>query len=407
MNCRHCKTKLKHLFIDLGYAPPSNAYLSKKNLTQAESYLPLKVKVCHKCWLVQTIDFLEAKSIFNAEYSYFSSVSKSWLKHAKIFSENIIKKLNLNKSSFVIEVASNDGYLLKNFVKKKIPCLGIEPTDSTAVKAEKLNIPVLRKFFGESLANQLVLEYKKADLIIGNNVFAHVPDINDFTKGLKVSLKPKGVITLEFPHLMRLIEHSQFDTIYHEHFSYLSLNTVTNIFAFSGLRVWHVEELKTHGGSLRIYGCHLDAKRKTTKSVNDLLIKEKKQGLLSLNTYKNFAIKANKIKYDLLSFLIKQKNLGNLVLAYGAAAKGNTLINYSGIKKDLIPYVFDASKFKQGKFLPGSHIPILSPDRLLKKKPKFILILPWNIANEIKSQYTNLKKMGVKFVTAIPELYIW
>ena len=406
MNCRHCKTKLKHTFLDLGYAPPSNAYLSKKDLNHPEVYLPLKIKVCNQCWLVQTEDYVDPENLFTSEYDYFSSTSKSWLSHANDYSNKIIKDLRLDNMSYVIEIASNDGYLLKNFIKKKIPCLGIEPTTNTAKAAEKLKIPVIKKFFGEILGKQLADEGKQADLIIGNNVYAHVPNINDFTKGLKAVLKPGGTITLEFPHLMRLIEQTQFDTIYHEHFSYLSLHTVDRIFSSVGLRVWKVEEISTHGGSLRVYGCHQNDKREVSRSVDKLLRDEANCGLLRLETYMNFAGRVNKIKNDLLSFLIEQKNSGNKVVAYGAAAKGNTLLNYAGVKSDLIPFVYDAAKSKQGKFMPGSHIPILSPKLLLKTNPDFLLILPWNIAEEIRFQNNSLIESGVKFVIAVPNLTI-
>jgi len=406
MNCRHCKASLKYTFLDLGYAPLSNAYLSKEDLDRPEVFFPLKIKVCDQCWLVQTEDYADANSLFTSEYAYFSSTSSSWLLHAKDYSKKIIKDCNLNEMSFVIEVGANDGYLLKNFIEKNIPCLGIEPTKSTADAAEKLNIPVVREFFGETLGKQLAGKSKQADLIIGNNVYAHVPDINDFTKGLKAALKPGGTITLEFPHLMRLIEQTQFDTIYHEHFSYLSLHTVSRIFSSVDLRVWKVEEIPTHGGSLRVYGCHQNDEHETSRSVDKLLKEEVNRGLLELETYMNFTGRVNKIKDDLLSFLIDQKSSGNKVVAYGAAAKGNTLLNYAGIKPDLIPFVYDAAKSKQGKFLPGSHIPILSPEFLSKTNPDFLLILPWNIADEVRLQNNFLIESGVKFVIAIPNLTI-
>lgn len=406
MNCRHCKASLKYTFLDLGYAPLSNAYLSKEVLDRPEVYFPLKIKVCDQCWLVQTEDYADVNSLFTSEYAYFSSTSSSWLLHAKDYSKKIIKDCNLNEMSFVIEVAANDGYLLKNFIKKNIPCLGIEPTKSTADAAEKLNIPVVREFFGETLGKELASKGKQADLIIGNNVYAHVPDINDFTKGLKAALKPGGTITLEFPHLMRLIDQTQFDTIYHEHFSYLSLHAVSRIFSSVDLRVWKVEEIPTHGGSLRVYGCHQNDEHETSRSVDKLLKEEVNRGLLELETYMNFTGRVNKIKDDLLSFLIDQKSSGNKVVAYGAAAKGNTLLNYAGIKPDLIPFVYDAAKSKQGKFLPGSHIPILSPEFLSKTNPDFLLILPWNIADEVRLQNNFLIERGVKFVIAIPNLTI-
>jgi SAM-dependent methyltransferase len=406
MKCRHCNNLLKKIFLDLGYAPPSNSYLNKKDLSKPEIYYPLKIRVCNICWLVQTEDYAKAETFFTRDYAYFSSISSSWLLHAKKYSDKIIKELNLNKKSYVVEIACNDGYLLKNFIKKKIPCLGIEPTKSTADVAQKLKIPVIRKFFTKSLSNKIVRDGKKADLIIGNNVFGHVPDINDFTKGIKVLLKQGGIVTLEFPHLMRLIEKRQFDTIYHEHFSYLSLNTISNIFSTFGLRIWKVEELSTHGGSLRVYGCHENDCRQICQSVNKILKKEANKGLLKLKTYINFQKKIDQIKNNFLSFLIKQKRLGKRIVAYGAAAKGNTLLNFSGVKPDLLPFVLDAAKSKQGKFLPGSHIPILPPKELTKIKPDFLLILPWNIINEIKFQNPSIKKKKIKLVIAVPKLLI-
>tara|TARA_B100000315_G_C14569325_1_gene584639 strand:+ start:321 stop:1544 length:1224 start_codon:yes stop_codon:yes gene_type:complete len=404
MNCRHCQTFLKNTFLDLGYAPPSNAYLSEEDLNRPEVYLPLKIKVCDKCWLVQTEDYANSESLFTSEYAYFSSASSSFLLHAKNYSKKMIEELNLNETSHVIEVASNDGYLLKNFIEKKIPCLGIEPTKSTADAAEKLNIPVIREFFGETLGKQLASEGKQADLIIGNNVYAHVPDINDFTKGLKAALKANGTITLEFPHLMSLIEQTQFDTIYHEHFSYLSLHAVSRIFSSVGLRVWHVEEISTHGGSLRVYGCHQNEKRETSQNVYELLKKEAIRGLLELETYMSFTDRVNKIKDDLLSFLIEQKRCGNKVIAYGAAAKGNTLLNYTGVKNDLIDFVVDKLQYKQGKFLPASHIPIVSEEKISELKPKYVLILPWNIKDEVIEQLLYIKQWDGKFLVAIPKI---
>ena len=406
MNCRHCKTFLKNIFLDLGYSPPSNAYLTKDNLHQSEVHYPLKVLVCDQCWLVQTEDYANAEELFTSQYAYFSSTSPSWVTHAKNYADKIIEQFNLNSKSYVIEIASNDGYLLKNFVAAKIPCLGIEPTASTADAAEKIGIPVLQKFFGKSLAHELALDGKKADLIIGNNVYAHVPDINDFTMGLKEILKKNGIITLEFPHFMNLINHNQFDTIYHEHFSYLSLYTVCKIFEKAGLRIFNVKELNTHGGSLRIYGCHIDDVRKTKKTVDLLLQKEKKSGLQKIYTYKNFQLGVDKVKNDLIKFLSEQKIKGKKVVAYGAAAKGNTLINYCGIKEDLLPIVFDAAQSKQGCFMPGSHIPILSPKFIIETKPDYVLILPWNIADEIKMQNIVLEKNGTQFLTAVPALKI-
>jgi len=404
MKCRHCGAPLTHTFLDLGFAPPSNAYLTEADLSKPEKYYPLKVKVCDQCWLVQTEDYTQADELFCPEYAYFSSTSSGWLDHAKRYAKKMTGELGLNSKSLVIEVASNDGYLLKNFVAAGIPCLGIEPTDSTATAAEQLGIPVMREFFGEALGKELTTQGQQADLIAGNNVYAHVPDINDFTRGLKSALKPGGTITLEFPHLMRLVEQAQFDTVYHEHFSYLSLQTVSRIFSVAGLRVWNVEELPTHGGSLRVYGCHQDDPRLTQATVSDVLQKEIYHGLQDLNTYLNFQPRADKIKDDLLSFLIEQKRLGKKVAAYGAAAKGNTLLNYAGVKTDLVEFVCDAALAKQGKFMPGSHIPILHPSEMLNRQFDCVLILPWNIALEVAQQNAVLKTKGVRFVRAVPEL---
>ncbi|MEX3901056.1 methyltransferase domain-containing protein [Paraburkholderia sp. BR10954] len=320
--------------------------------------------------------------------------------------ESITALLNLGQDSSVIEVASNDGYLLRNFVKASIPCLGIEPTASTADAAEKLGIPVLRKFFGEALARQLAAENRQADLIIGNNVFAHVPSINDFAAGLKAALKPNGTITLEFPHLMRLIEHTQFDTVYHEHFSYLSLNAVRRIFERAGLRVWRVDELSTHGGSLRVYGCHANDLRAEETSVRKVIGEEERLGLTQINTYSAFQARADEVKNGLLRFLLEQRRLGRKVAAYGAAAKGNTLLNYAGVKPDLLPYVCDAASSKQGKYLPGSHIPVLHPDVLKDDRPDIVLILPWNIAHEVTRQLAQISEWGGKFAVAVPSVRI-
>ena len=406
MKCRHCAAPLEYTFLDLGFAPPSNAYLTSEDLARPEKYYPLKIKVCNQCWLVQTEDYAQADELFSSEYAYFSSTSTGWLAHAARYAEKMTRQLALTKDSLVIEVASNDGYLLKNFLAAGIPCLGIEPTASTAVAAEKLGIPVMREFFGEQLGEQLSAAGKQADLIAGNNVYAHVPDINDFTLGLKAALKPGGTITLEFPHLMRLLEHTQFDTVYHEHFSYLSLYTVDRIFKAAGLRVFDIEELPTHGGSLRIYGCHAQEARETTSAVSAMLAQEGRQGLQTLATYQNFQARADRVKDDLLDFLIEQKRAGKKVAAYGAAAKGNTLLNYAGVKPDLLPFVCDAAAAKQGKFMPGSHIPILAPAVLADQRPDFLVILPWNIAAEVKEQNRGLAELGTKFVTAVPRIEI-
>ena len=406
MKCRHCQADLTISMVDLGSAPPSNAYLTRQTLLVPEKYFPLRVLVCTQCWLVQTEDYAQADELFSSDYAYFSSTSTGWLAHAASYAEQMIQQLQLDQNSFVIEIASNDGYLLKNFVTSTIPCLGIEPTASTAMAAEKLGIPVLREFFGQQLGTKLAAMGKKADLMIGNNVYAHVPDINDFTRGLKTVLKSDGTITLEFPHLMRMIESTQFDTIYHEHFSYLSLYTVDCIFKAAGLRVWDVDELFTHGGSLRVYGCHSEDSRQTTTAVSTILAEEKRRGLQAVSTYQLFQSKADRIKDDLLIFLIEQKRLGKKVFAYGAAAKGNTLLNYAGIKPDLLPLVCDAAASKQGKFMPGSRIPILPPSVLVENPPDYLIILPWNIANEVMQQNAYLTEFGTKFVKAVPTLEI-
>ena len=404
MICRHCNAPLDHKFIDLGFAPPSNAYLSVAALSAPEVYFPLKLYVCTKCWLVQTEDHAYADQLFAADYAYFSSVSQTWRDHAANYAAMIAKRLQLGPTSLVIEVAANDGYLLQHFVSRGIPCLGIEPTASTAAVAAKLDIPILQKFFGRVLAEELAGEGRKADLVIGNNVYAHVPDINDFTAGLKAVLKPAGTITLEFPHLMRLIEQVQFDTVYHEHFSYLSLQTVCSIFADTGLRVYDVEELTTHGGSLRVYGCHREDTRASTGMLDAVLADETRLGLRDLKTYADFQSRADRVKDNFLAFLIEQKRLGRKVAAYGAAAKGNTLINYAGVKMDLLPYVCDAAPSKQGKFLPGSHIPILPPSALNERRPDVVFILPWNIADEVVAQHQYVRGWGGEFVVGIPRL---
>lgn len=406
MKCRHCGKPLEHVFLDLGFAPPSNAYLKEEDLQKPELYFPLKVYVCDECWLVQTQDYADAEELFNKEYAYFSSTSTSWLDHAAAYSDMIEKRLELNEGSLVVEVASNDGYLLKNFLAKKIPCLGVEPTLSTAHAAEEMGIPVMKEFFGEALAREMVKEGKRADLIIGNNVYAHVPDLNDFTRGLKTLLKPGGTITLEFPHLMRLIDQCQFDTVYHEHFSYLSLHTVSRVFTAAGLMVYDVEELPTHGGSLRVYGTHAKGEFRLGGTVEKILSEEERFGLKRLETYLAFQNRADKVKNDLLAFLIEQKNHGKRVAAYGAAAKGNTLLNYAGVKPDLLAFVCDAAASKQGKYLPGSHLPIFEPEILKRGKVDFVLVLPWNLKSEVKKVLEELIPESLQIVTAVPSLKV-
>lgn len=406
MKCRHCASELCCDFLDLGFAPPSNAYLTKAALSKPEVYFPLRLKVCEECWLVQTEDYASAETFFSSDYAYFSSASRSWLDHASRYTDMIIKRLGLSDKSMVIEVASNDGYLLRNFVAAGIPCLGIEPTDSTAEAAQALGIPVLRKFFGEELAKSLVSEGRTADLILGNNVYAHVPDINDFTRGLKAALKSEGTITLEFPHLMELIEHNQFDTVYHEHFSYLSLFTVQRIFEQAGLRVFDVEQLTTHGGSLRVYGCHDTDQRPTLESVQQIIDEEAARGLRAKTVYAGFQQKAEAVKNDVLRFLLQAKQDGKTVGAYGAAAKGNTLLNFAGVKPDLLPFVCDAAAAKQNKYLPGSHIPVVHPNAIGMRKPDYVVVLPWNIFDEVRQQLAFLTESGTRFVTCVPQLTV-
>ncbi len=406
MKCRHCASELRCDFLDLGFAPPSNAYLTKDALSKPEVYFPLRLKVCEECWLVQTEDYASAETFFSSDYAYFSSASRSWLDHASRYTDMITKRLCLSDESMVIEVASNDGYLLRNFVAAGIPCLGIEPTDSTAEAAEALGIPVLRKFFGEELAKSLASEGRTADLILGNNVYAHVPDINDFTRGLKAVLKMGGTITLEFPHLMELIEHNQFDTVYHEHFSYLSLFTVRRIFEKAGLRVFDVEQLTTHGGSLRVYGCHEDDQRATLGSVQQIIDQEADRGLRDKAVYADFQQKAETVKNDVLRFLLQAKQDGKTVGAYGAAAKGNTLLNFAGVKPDLLPFVCDAAAAKQNKYLPGSHIPVVHPNAIGMRKPDYVVVLPWNIFDEVRQQLAFLTESGTRFVTCVPQLTV-
>lgn len=405
-SCRHCGAALSHLFLDLGFAPPSNAYLSKARLSTPEVTYPLRLRACAECRLVQTEDFAAAEEFFSPDYAYFSSTSRSWLDHAARYVDMVIERFGLRAKSHIVEVASNDGYLLRNFVAKGIPCLGIEPTASTAKAAEALGIEVIQEFFGEKLGSALKGQGRSADLICGNNVYAHVPDINDFTRGLAAILKPEGVVTLEFPHLMRLVEFCQFDTVYHEHFSYLSLCTVQRIFARAGLRVFDVEQLQTHGGSLRVYGCLDTATHVTSRRVEELLAEERSRGMETNGYYEAFQQRADALKDSFLRFLLEAKREGKTVAGYGAAAKGNTLLNYAGVRPDLLQFVCDAAPAKQNTFLPGSHIPVLPPQALHDRRPDYLVILPWNIADEVRRQLAGLQDLGTRFVTAVPELRI-
>ena len=407
MKCRFCQHELVHEFIDLVNSPPSNSFLTIDELNAPEVFFPLKLYVCDNCFLVQIDEYKKTEEIFSNTYVYFSSYSESWLAHAQEYADMITARLGLNDRSFVVEIASNDGYLLQYFIKKKIPCLGIEPAKSVADAARTIGIDVLCEFFGVPLAQQLAQEGKMADLLVGNNVLAHVPDINDFVKGIKLLLNHTGVATFEFPHLMRLIEDNQFDTIYHEHFSYLSFYTVHRIFSEHGLILFDVDEISTHGGSLRIYTAHQEDRSKTiSPKVGQLLEKEISAGINKRGYYQDIQNRADHVKNQLLSFLTSCKAQNNTVVAYGAAAKGNTLLNYCGIKKDMVAFVADASPHKQGKFLPGSHIPVVEENEIRKLKPDFVLILPWNIRFEIERQLAYIHDWGGKFVVAVPKLEV-
>ncbi len=407
MKCRNCNYQIKDNFLDLGHAPPSNAYLSEHDLLKVEKYFPLKVGVCRNCWLVQTEDYIAADNLFTKDYAYLSSTSQSWLKHCKKFVNYSIDEFNLTSKSLVIEVASNDGYLLQYYKNKGIPCLGIEPTEYTAKIAAKKNLNIINEFL--TLKNAKIISTKegKADLIIGNNVYAHVPDIKDFTLAIKELLNENGIISLEFPHLMQLIKGKQFDTIYHEHFSYLSFTTVFDIFKNSGLRIFDVEELETHGGSIRVLGCLQNSHHIEKSSVQKLLDREKKFGIKNIKTYESFQDDAELIKNSLIELLLDIKKENKVVMGYGAAAKGNTLLNYAGIKSDLIKFVFDNAKSKQNKYLPGSHIKVLDPREIAEKKPDYLLILPWNISKEIMDSLHRFREKGIRFITVIPEVRIF
>jgi hypothetical protein len=407
MNCRFCNTPLENIFIDLINAPASNSFLTKEQLNEPENYYPLKVYTCHKCFLVQVDEYKKSDDIFNADYVYFSSFSTSWLAHCRQYVEKMTERFSLNRNSLVVELASNDGYLLQYFKENQVPVLGIEPTTNTAAVAIEKGIETIVDFFGLRLATDLVAQGKNPDLILGNNVLAHVPDIVDFVAGMKKLLSANGVITMEFPHLLQLIENTQFDTIYHEHFSYLSFYTVKQIFESQGLEMFDVEEIPTHGGSLRIYAKHKEnTNLNIADAVQHLIDKEIGKGINNVGFYNNFLAKVEKIKLDLLEFLINQKKAGMIVAAYGAAAKGNTLLNFCGVKNDLIDFVVDANPAKQNKFLPGSHIPVVNEDYLKSKKPDFVLILPWNIKTEVEQQLNYIKDWGGRFVIAIPSIEV-
>ena len=398
---------LEHVFIDLVNSPASNSFLSPEQLNEPEVFYPLKVYTCHQCFLVQVDEYKKSDAIFDSNYVYFSSYSSSWLAHAKAYTEMMTTRFGYNSSSLVVEVASNDGYLLQYFHQQGIPVLGIEPTANTAAAAREKGVDSVVDFFGVRLAEALVARGIRADLLLGNNVLAHVPDILDFVGGMKIILKPQGVVTMEFPHLMQLVDNNQFDTIYHEHFSYLSLHTVQQIFASQGLVLFDVEQLPTHGGSLRIFARHReDDSKPVSERIGALLELEASKGMTTTTYYDGFQEKALQVKLDLLSFLIQQKRTGKKVAAYGAAAKGNTLLNFCGVKNDLVDFVVDANPHKQNKFLPASHIPVMNEAHLKSEKPDYVLILPWNLQEEVMQQLHYIRDWGGSFVIPVPALKI-
>lgn len=405
MKCRHCGHAVTLKFIDLETSPPSNSYLTAEQLAGPEKWYPLRVFTCTHCWLVQTEDYTRYSELFSSDYAYFSSFSTSWLKHAEAYVAEMTQRFELGANSYVVEVASNDGYLLQYVKARGIPCLGVEPTASTAAAARQKGIAVMEEFFGAAFAERLVGEGKSADIVVANNVLAHVPDINDFVSGFAQLLKPHGVATFEFPHLLRLIEDCQFDTIYHEHFSYLSLSAVKTIFEANGLSVFDVQEIDTHGGSLRVYAQRSDTKAKpVANAVGALLEREEKSGVKTEDFYDRFQERVDEIKNDLVEFLLRAWRDGKKVAAYGAAAKGNTLLNYAGVRSNLLSWVVDRNPAKQNKYLPGSRIPIVDEDWLKRERPDFIIILPWNLKAEVTEQLAYARAWGAKFVTTVPRL---
>ncbi len=406
MKCRFCKTDLVDVFLDLGSAPPSNAFLTAADLGAPESYFPLRLFTCSECFLVQVDEVQKHDALFSSDYVYFSSYSRTWLAHAENYVELAVERLGLDRHSLVMEVASNDGYLLQYLKTRDIPCVGVEPTASTAAAARERGIESLEFFFGEDFARGFVVSRRPVDLVIGNNVLAHVPDINDFVAGLAAVLAPDGVVTVEFPHLLQLVAQGQFDTVYHEHFSYFSLHAVQRVFAAQGLRIWDVEELPTHGGSLRLWACCANAAREGKAAVAALLAKESAAGMLSMNYYRGFQSVADGIKNGFLAFLLDCKRAGKQVVGYGAAAKGNTLLNYAGVKPDLLAYVVDASPHKQGRYLPGSRIPVVAEARIRESRPDVVVILPWNLRQEISEQLHYSREWGAIFATTIPKLEV-
>ncbi len=404
-NCRFCSTPLEHEWVDLGLSPISNAFISPDEASQDEPFYPLRAFVCSDCFLVQLEEFESPAEIFR-DYVYFSSYSDSWLAHARQFVIGAAERFELGPDSLVIEVASNDGYLLQYFKEQDVPVLGIEPASNVAKVARDAGIETIDEFFGVALAERLRDEGRVCDLLVGNNVLAHVPDINDFVGGLAIVLSKSGVLSVEFPHLLKLIEQTQFDTIYHEHFSYLSLLTVRRIFAHHGLQVSDVEELTTHGGSLRVTAHHTDGSHAQSAAVEKVLGDERNARLDSIDGYQNFSQKVSKIKDDLLQFLDGARSRGEQVIGYGAPAKGNTLLNFCGIGPDSIQYTVDRSPYKQGRLLPGTHIPVHAPERIAETQPDYVLILPWNLQDEIVEQMSHVREWGGKFVVPIPELRV-
>jgi C-methyltransferase C-terminal domain/Putative zinc binding domain/Methyltransferase domain len=404
--CRFCGAPLCYTFVNLGMSPLCESYLATEQLNRMEPFYPLHVYVCDKCFLVQLQEYVSPEHIFT-EYAYFSSYSDSWLQHASSYVDQMVARFGYNDRSFVVELASNDGYLLQYFVRQGIPCLGVEPAVNVAQVATQRGVPTLIKFFGEQTAREMIAEGKPADLILANNALAQVPDVNDFVKGMKILLATGGVVTVEFPHLMRLMEENQFDTIYHEHFSYFSFITAEKIFAAHGMTLFDVEELPTHGGSLRIFGRHAeDASKPVTLRANELREREMAAGFTRLETYAEFAERVKETKRKLLEFLIQVRREGKSVAGYGAPGKGNTLLNYCGIGCDFLDYTVDRSPYKQGKFLPGTHIPILHPDKIRETKPDYILILPWNLKEEIRQQLSYVREWGGQLVVPIPAVEV-
>ncbi len=406
MKCRACNAELEHTFVDLGVSPLSNSYLAADQLQAMEPHYPLKVLLCTECWLVQLPAAAQPEDIFG-DYAYFSSFSETWLRHAEDYVEKIIQRFGFDEAHTMVEIASNDGYLLQYFAKREIPVLGVEPAANVAKVAVEKGIPTLVRFFGTETAKEMAANGKAADLLLGNNVLAHVPDLNDFIAGMKIALKPSGIITMEFPHLMRLMAENQFDTIYHEHFSYFSFLSVEQAFARHGITLFDVEELPTHGGSLRIYGRREENEaHPVTENVAELRDRELREGFDRLETYQGFAKQVEKTKRSLLEFLIQAKREGKSVVGYGAAAKGNTLLNYCGVRTDFLDYTVDRSPHKQGHFLPGTRIPIFAPEKIRETKPDYVLILPWNLKDEIASQMAHIREWGGRFVVPIPKVEV-